>query len=110
MTEREIFLSALEIEDLAAREEHVRAACAGDAALLSRVESLLNINETQSQFLETPVVRQMAISPDADTAPTIRYGNGSTEDQEIPSESLPDGANTMRENHDDEPDEIPLGY
>lgn len=110
MTEREIFLSALEIDDLTTRDEHVRSACAGDVALLARVESLLTMHDSQSQFLQTPVVAQMASSPDIDQAPTIRYGNGSTEDQEASSEALRDGNATMSETDDDESDEIPLGY
>ena len=51
MNEREIFLSALEIDDLAARRAHIQTACAGDSELLARVESLL------SSFHVQPVLR-----------------------------------------------------
>jgi serine/threonine protein kinase len=111
MTEREIFLSALEIADPAAREAHVHSACEGDTALLARVEALLTLNDSQSQFLETPVMQQMAGGPDADSATTIMCGDGSTEDQEVPTEFSFDGEEAhIREKRDEESDEIPLGY
>jgi serine/threonine protein kinase len=108
MTEREIFLSALEIEDRAARQSHVRTACAGDPALLARVESLLARND--NQFLETPLAKQMAIGPDADSAPTVMYEYGSKEHQEVHTEFWTGGGKSMSEKRDGESYEILLGY
>ncbi|MBI1309704.1 hypothetical protein GC176_00235 [bacterium] len=63
MNERELFLAALDIDDPAERQAHLQAACADDAELLSRVESLLASHDAQSQFLDTPVVEQIANDP-----------------------------------------------
>jgi serine/threonine protein kinase len=60
MTERELFLSALEFADPAARRAHVQSACAGDAQLMARVEALIAVHETPSRFLNTPAVEQLA--------------------------------------------------
>ncbi|MCA8993995.1 MAG: serine/threonine protein kinase, partial [Planctomycetaceae bacterium] len=79
MTERDIFLAALEIDDLDARQAHIVSACAGDSELLSRVEALLASHESQSQFLETPAVEQMA---GESTAPqTESHGEAPTRDE-----------------------------
>jgi hypothetical protein len=40
MNERDLFLSALEFDDPADRQAHLRSVCADDADLLSRVEAL----------------------------------------------------------------------
>ena len=112
MNEREIFLSALEIKDLAARRVHVQNACAGDQALLASVESLLSLNDTQSQFLETPAVAQMVIEPGGDNAPTILLGASSTQDDEPGvTEFASHGPPDMTTDLDDDPDdEDSLGY
>jgi serine/threonine protein kinase/formylglycine-generating enzyme required for sulfatase activity len=110
MTEREIFLAALEIDDLTARRAHLQTACGGDLELQARIESMLTLNESQSLFLETPVVEQMAGGPVAGFAPTLLYQNGSTEDQEGPTGFQAGGGASMSENRVDESDEIPLGY
>ncbi|MEK6234221.1 MAG: hypothetical protein N2C14_05890, partial [Planctomycetales bacterium] len=60
MQEREIFLSAVEIEDPEARKAHLESACGGDAELLARVEALLASHDGQSEFLNTPVADQVA--------------------------------------------------
>ena len=41
MNERELFQSAMDIKDPAARQAHLHSVCADDADLLARVESLL---------------------------------------------------------------------
>lgn len=105
MNERDIFLSALEIEDPAARQAHVQSACAGDADLMPSVEALL-ASHGQSQFLNTPVVEQMA---ESDSAATMLIGKGSTTDEEYPhTEFLSHGANSMNRTESD--DENQLGY
>ncbi|MBS0263755.1 MAG: SUMF1/EgtB/PvdO family nonheme iron enzyme [Planctomycetes bacterium] len=64
MKDREIFLSALEITDPAARQEHLQRACGDDHDLLARVAALLASHEGPSQFLKTPVVEQIAHVPE----------------------------------------------
>ncbi len=81
MNERDLFLAALEIEDSAARKAHLQSACADNAELLSRVESLLASHERESRFLQTPVVEQLD-DPTGQTAATIIMGTGSTQDEE----------------------------
>jgi serine/threonine protein kinase/WD40 repeat protein len=84
MNERELFLSALEVEDSAARKSQLKAACANDPALLARVESLLASHEGASHFLQTPVVEQLAGGVSSDKVGTVFVGQGTT--QKDPSE------------------------
>ncbi|REJ90099.1 MAG: hypothetical protein DWQ34_18090 [Planctomycetota bacterium] len=113
MSERELFLSALEIEDPTARAAHLQAACAGDTELLARVEALLASHESRSQFLNTPVMQQMSGDP-ANPSPTIvetgpdaaphDYFDGTTEEQNV---NCPE---TILQGEYDRSDEIPLGF
>ncbi|MFO1000780.1 MAG: hypothetical protein U0936_10595, partial [Planctomycetaceae bacterium] len=54
MSERTIFLAAIEISDPAERAVFVEQACDGDVNLRSQVEQLLSHHEGNSQFLEMP--------------------------------------------------------
>ncbi|HZL86950.1 MAG TPA: serine/threonine-protein kinase, partial [Pirellulaceae bacterium] len=56
MTEREIFAAALHRGDAADRAALLDEACAGDAALRKRVESLLSEHEQLGSFMEAPSV------------------------------------------------------
>jgi eukaryotic-like serine/threonine-protein kinase len=111
MNERELFLAALDIDDPAERQAHVQAACADDLKLLQRVESLLASHDAQSQFLDTPVVEQMAGESADDSGATVLLKDGSTQDAQaetaafLSEESVP-----MSDMHDDQSDEIALGY
>ena len=111
MNERDLFLSALEIEDPAARHAHLQSACAGNGELLTLVESLLASHEGKSQFLQTPVVEQLGEEPAGQTAATLVIGTGSTHD-ESPGESP--NASILEFSPNQErikmADEIPLGY
>ncbi|MFN0018269.1 MAG: SUMF1/EgtB/PvdO family nonheme iron enzyme [Pirellulaceae bacterium] len=78
MNERELFLTALEIEDPAARKAHLQSACADNAELLSRVESLLASHEGESRFLQIPVVEQIGDDLSGQTV-TLVAGTGSTQ-------------------------------
>lgn len=111
MNEREIFLSALDIDDLAARQVHVETACAGDSELLARVKSLLCLNDSPSQFLESPVVAQLAGESSGDRDRTMLVGSGSTQDDE-PGLTVPplSGPATVSEKPNGWKDEAPLGY
>src|SRR6516225_5255118 len=60
MTEREIFLDALELEDPAERAAYLDAACAGRPALRRRVEELLRSHREAGTFLEVPAVEQVS--------------------------------------------------
>ena len=109
MNERELFLSALEIEDPVARRAHVQAACAGDAQLLDRVESLLQSHEGPSQFLNTPAIEQIAGQTRAEA--TLPFASGSTEDGEGDAADSPfHGFHPMKTHADQQADEIPLGF
>lgn len=61
MTEREIFLAALEIADSAERAAYVARACGDDRALCNQVEELLRTHDETSQFLETPAAATNAV-------------------------------------------------
>lgn len=57
MTEREIFMAALEKQDPADRKAYVEKACADDPQLLSRVSALLEEHENLGSYLESPAHR-----------------------------------------------------
>jgi WD40 repeat protein/tRNA A-37 threonylcarbamoyl transferase component Bud32 len=59
MTDRTIFLAALDIADAAERAAYLDTACAGDATLRRQVESLLTAHEREGPFLKVPAVEQV---------------------------------------------------
>jgi serine/threonine protein kinase len=70
MSERSIFLTALEKQTPQERDAYLDEACAGDAALRRRVEALLREHEGAGSFLEEPaaeVVTDKAPGPPPDT-------------------------------------------
>ena len=56
MTERDIFIAALQKDDADARRAYLAEACGPDAALRARVEELLAVHERAASFLESPPV------------------------------------------------------
>jgi hypothetical protein len=60
MTERELFVAALERDDPAERATFVDQACGADASLRQRVEALLRSHEGATDFMDVPVVEQLA--------------------------------------------------
>jgi serine/threonine protein kinase len=72
MSERTIFLAALEREDPAERAAYLDAACAGDPALRRQVESLLQAHAAvgASQFLNEPAAEQLAAAIPSGAGPT----------------------------------------
>ena len=60
MTERTIFLAALDIADPAERTAYVERACSGNPALRRRVEALLAAHARAGPFLDVPALEQMA--------------------------------------------------
>jgi WD40 repeat protein/serine/threonine protein kinase len=65
MTEREIFLDALEQEDPGARAAYLDSVCAGRPALRRRVEELLRLHREDPEFLNTPAMEQMAAAEES---------------------------------------------
>src|SRR5262249_38079898 len=63
MTERTIFMAALEIADPAERAAYLEQACGGDAALRHQVETLLAAHEREGGFLDVPALEQVAARP-----------------------------------------------
>ena len=111
MNERELFLTALEIEDPAARRVHLQSVCGGDVALLSRVESLLASHESQSQFLNLPVVDQIAGDSVGEDDATLVTESPSTHDVESGAATTDSPRPDATLGHEDDmDDEIPLGY
>ncbi len=111
MNERDIFLSSLEIEDPAARQAHLEAACAGNPELLASVQSLLASHDSPSLFLQTPAVQQLVDGSVGNVANTILFGGGSTANEGADSATpAPHGPDAMTDNVEDGEDEIPLGY
>ncbi len=51
-----IFNTARKIDSIEARKEYLTQVCAGDAALMERVENLLQSQADESQFLEAPAL------------------------------------------------------
>src|SRR5262249_12112876 len=76
MSERDIFIAALQKEDPAQRQAYLDLACAGQPELRRQVENLLRLHEGAGSFLENPV---------ADSAPTGEIQNPS----ERPSGEVP---------------------
>jgi WD40 repeat protein/tRNA A-37 threonylcarbamoyl transferase component Bud32 len=52
----EIFQNAIEIEELAKREQYIENACKGDPKLRAEVEALLSAHEKAGDYLEAPAV------------------------------------------------------
>lgn len=109
MNEPEIFLSALEIEDPGERLAFLQSACDGDPNLLAKVQSLLTLNDRESQFLNTPAVIQIVADSDSHSAETFLTGRDFTRDEQFPkTEFLSRDTDAMKTNQDF--DENPLGY
>lgn len=63
MSEHDVFLAAIEIDDLKERAAYLANACNGNAALRQQVDSLLAAHEQSGEFLDVPALRQMAGDP-----------------------------------------------
>jgi serine/threonine protein kinase len=60
MTEREIFLAAVEKDDPSERATYLDQVCGADAALRQRIEALLRSRMRAADFMEVPVLEQLA--------------------------------------------------
>lgn len=65
MNEQEIFIAALEIEDLQQRAAYLDQVCGEDRQLREQVAALLNETEQSGEFLGVPVLEQMRRSSEA---------------------------------------------
>src|SRR6516164_4062709 len=65
MTERDIFLDALERDDPNARAAYLDAACAGQPGLRRRVEQLLRFHREDPAFLNVPAMEQLAAAEES---------------------------------------------
>ncbi|MBL8817054.1 MAG: SUMF1/EgtB/PvdO family nonheme iron enzyme [Planctomyces sp.] len=80
MSERDIFLAALEIADAAKRGEFLTQQCGNDTQLRSKVESLLASHAEAGSFLDHPVARVSNVSaPNPDVASTGVLGHNRDE-------------------------------
>jgi eukaryotic-like serine/threonine-protein kinase len=68
MNEQSIFLAALDFADPAERSAYLIKACAGNAALLQKVQALLASHEKSGDFLDMPALRQMSEDPEVTQA------------------------------------------
>jgi hypothetical protein len=60
MTERAVFLNALQCTDPDRRAAYLESACADDPGLRQRVEALLRSSDSAGAFLDVPAVEQLA--------------------------------------------------
>src|SRR5262249_46935976 len=76
MTERTIFLAALDIDDPAERAAYVDRACGDDSALRAEVEGLLDAHRQPAGFMARPAPALVATadSPPAAEAPGAAVG------------------------------------
>ena len=54
--EEAIFSAAIEIENLAERDQYLRKACANNPAARASIDQLLSMHDTDHSFLETPAI------------------------------------------------------
>ena len=65
MTERDIFIAALQKDDPAQRQAYLDEACAGQPVLREQVEGLLRLHENAGSFLEQPAAEAVQLSHNA---------------------------------------------
>src|SRR5436309_2009201 len=68
MTERDIFIAALQQEDPAQRQAYLDEACAGQPDLRRQVEDLLRLHDGAGSFLENPAADSGATGAQPDAA------------------------------------------
>src|SRR5215831_16606715 len=87
MSERTIFLTALDKDNPSERSAYLDSACAGEPALRKRVEALLKSHDDAGSFLDAPIGEQMSPAAGqtevADPSPAVQ-GENLTETQAEP--------------------------
>ena len=91
MTERTIFLDALEIADPAQRSAYLDRACGGDATLRHQVEALLAAHQREGPFLDVPAVEQVAAALRQPASQTEALAPLSPGDQAAAPNPAPEG-------------------
>src|SRR5262245_58422314 len=82
MTERELFMEALDRASPADRAAYLDVACGGDSALRERVEALLRSHEEAGKFLAGSVPERLAGVPFGPTGDDTRTGPSASEADE----------------------------
>jgi serine/threonine protein kinase len=90
MTEREVFLKAIEITDKREREAFIAAACQGDSRLLSHITKLLETDSQSGEFLEVPAWEHMAFTLGGNKLKDLLLKRFRDSDAEQPEEVEPD--------------------
>src|SRR5947207_264934 len=107
MSERSLFLTALDIDDPAARAAYLDEACAGDATLRGQLEALLRSHRGAGQFLEEPVVAQLSAAPMAPSPEaTVALGPATDNDKSSdpgPRQTVPPTHAGPHQEHEDLP-------
>ena len=76
MTERDIFIAALQEEDPARRQAYLDRACAEQPGMRQQVEGLLRLHEGVGGFLQTAVAGPAVIGPFPDAVETAAPREG----------------------------------
>ncbi|QDS87780.1 Serine/threonine-protein kinase PknB [Rosistilla ulvae] len=92
-SERELFISALEIDSPDARRALLERLCSDDQHLRARVESLLTTHEQGSQFLQMPALEQLASRGGGSTERALLGPSDSTRREEWDEAGAGDRAN-----------------
>ena len=82
MSEREIFTTARELTDSAARGTYLQEACGADSGLRTRVEALLRAHEQPDSLLDHPAIAVQ--DPNYADTQTMGHENGAGTDDEVP--------------------------
>ncbi|MHC5536754.1 bifunctional serine/threonine-protein kinase/formylglycine-generating enzyme family protein [Singulisphaera rosea] len=110
MNERDLFLAALEISDPVARRTYLCSACEGNAELIAAVGLLLASHDGQSQFLNVPVVGQIAEGSSFCGNPTMEYDGGSGDDRLAETRAATVGRSPLRDSSEDRTEDLPLSF
>ena len=108
MTERDIFLAALEISDLQARQAYLDNVCGTNGSLLVAVTALLESHEGAGSFLKTPLVQTPGATSSAATASDDLVASSAAVEQTGRFSS--EHAAELNDEDDGGEQEIPRGY
>lgn len=111
MSEFELFQQALDIDDVASREQFLDSSCGQDAVMRRRIEALLESHEGEREFLSTPAVEQIASAADGEADTTRPPEHQSTqEDDSDAKTAFYVGPASRAESQETAEVVIPLGY
>jgi serine/threonine protein kinase/formylglycine-generating enzyme required for sulfatase activity len=109
MTERDIFLAALEITNPQARQDYLDTACGNSAVLRASVEALFASHEGAGSFLNRPIVQTPGTTTSSDTNADDPAGSSPVVERTV---HFSPGQDPNRNDDDDDSteNEISLGY